>query len=244
MRLRPGGILWAAPPCSTWVSLCVRSTGRDTSQDGNEESFYVQSQNALVCRMLLASALARSRGAVYTWEQPSDSSMLRRDPVTEFTAAMAGDVREVRMEMGAHGLRSTKPAILWSSAPFVEELGLGLQSPLDRVGLRRRPDKLRAEVRHVDASGQARYQGGKDLKETQAYPLVFGMAHGAKYDNWRRCGGTVAPMVSPHPPHQRSRCVVFGGLRGPEVRLAREHCAGEPEAAKADVVVFFLLCGV
>ena len=54
LRIRPGGVLWAGPPCSTWVYMSRHSTGRDKDVRGNwKSSSYVASQRALVCRLLV-----------------------------------------------------------------------------------------------------------------------------------------------------------------------------------------------
>ncbi len=193
LRLRPGGLLWAAPPCSTWVVASRYSTGRSCHPWGNPKSHYVQSQNALVCRLLLLSALAHSRGCVFTWEQPSGSSMLRWEPLLALKAAMAGDLQEISIEMGAFGLKATKPTVLWTTAPFAHKLEAMKLSPEERRGLRLRPDRLLTTIRWRGEDGKVRWQGAGDLKETQAYPLVFGMVHAVHFDQWTRAGGFIKP---------------------------------------------------
>ncbi len=192
MRLRPGGLLWAAPPCSSWVWVSSHSTGRARSPTGNRNSAYVQSQNALVCRLLMLSILARARGCIFIWEQPSSSMMWRFAPMAAFVAE-AKDLLECRMEMGAFGLKSSKLTRLWGNAPYLPELGQRL-APADRLGLRLRPDRMHTTKRWRDADGRARCQGGRDLKETQAYPIGFGAFHACQFENWRR-GGVPAPQV-------------------------------------------------
>lgn len=193
MRLRPGGLLWAAPPCSTWVYVSLHSTGRDIKVQGKLDSKYVQSQNALVSRLLLLSLLARSRGACFIWEQPHASRMFRYPPVAAF-AATAGDLQEVSLDMGAYGLKAPKATKLWGSAPYMAKLSLQL-SPEDKHGLRLRPDRLRPTTRYTDRTGAKRCQGGQDLKETQAYPLCFGANHALHFDAWRASGGEgVSPV--------------------------------------------------
>ncbi len=64
-RLRPGGLFWAAPPCSSWVFLSLSTTKRNDDVRGDPSNFRVQSQNALVERILLLSAFAQSRGAFF-----------------------------------------------------------------------------------------------------------------------------------------------------------------------------------
>ena len=66
----------------------------------------------------------------------------------------------------------------------------------DRKGLQKRPDRLETTKRWTDEDGRVRWQGAGDLKETQAYPLQFGMVHGVEYDTWRRSGAEVTPYTS------------------------------------------------
>ncbi len=195
LRLRPGGLLWAAPPCSTWVAASTHSTGRHLDPWGHPHSFYVQSESALVLRVLLLSALARSRGVVFTWEQPHTSSMLRWAPVKAFAAA-AADLYEYHLEMGAYGLRAVKPTVLWTTAPFVSGL-TSRMTPEARRCLRLRPDRLQTSIRVEGPDGTVRWQGTKDLKETQAYPMEFGLAHAELFDHWTlTTGGQVRAIDS------------------------------------------------
>ncbi len=116
VRLRPHGLLFAAPPCSTWVFMSSSSTGRDLVSQGDEMNFYVRSQNALVERLLLISALVRARGGVFLWEQPASSCMFRYQPVASF-AADCPDVQELKLQMGSFGLLAEKDTVLWGNAP-------------------------------------------------------------------------------------------------------------------------------
>ena len=159
MRLRPGGLLWAAPPCSTWVFVSSGSTGRNAHPEGNPESFYVRSQNALVCRLLLCTALARSRGVCFIWEQPANSTMLSRyQPVLEFANA-APDIMQVQLEMGCYGLAAPKDTTLWGNAPYLPLLRRRLTA-LGRACMRLRPDRAETTVVYMDAQGEKRCQGG------------------------------------------------------------------------------------
>ena len=62
MRLRPRGLLWLAPVCSTWVFMSrAPPTGRHESIAGRwDSSPYILAQNALSCRMAAACLLVAS----------------------------------------------------------------------------------------------------------------------------------------------------------------------------------------
>ena len=63
LRLRPGGVLWAAPPCSAWVFMSRHSSGRDVDVRGRQDSPYIQGQDALAERLVFLLEVATVRGA-------------------------------------------------------------------------------------------------------------------------------------------------------------------------------------
>lgn len=191
-RLRPGGLLWAAPPCSTWVFHAFPRTGRHLCPEGRDDP-YVQAQNALVCRLLLLSAFARSRGAVFIWEQPGRSTMWQYGPLEAYCEAEQDALLEAVLEMGAYKLRAQKDTKLWGTAPYIPKLAKVL-TVAERQGLRQRPDRLETAVTYRDEEGRLRTHGAKDLKETQAYTLTFGASHALAYVEWR--DGLSAPPPS------------------------------------------------
>jgi hypothetical protein len=80
LRVQQGGLLWAAPPCSTWVWLSRASTGRDKRVEGDAHNDYVQGQNALVCRLVLLLRLCMRRGVYWIVEQPRSTLMFEYAP--------------------------------------------------------------------------------------------------------------------------------------------------------------------
>ncbi len=191
-RLRPGGLLWAAPPCSSWIFMSLPNTGRALSPSGDPANFRVVSQNALVERLLLLSAFVRARGCVFIWEQPSSSRMLKYAPVAAFIG-QAPDVQTVTLDMGAFGLLAEKQTLLFGNAPYLPTLARRM-SRMDKVHLNLRTDRMLTANRWVDEQGRARCQGAGDLKATQAYPLGFGAAHALAFTAW---DGLVATTEAP-----------------------------------------------
>ena len=107
LKLRAGGIFWAAPPCGTWVWVSRASTGRHVRTEGSSWSAHVQ--NALVERLCLLLRVCMYRKVFWAVEQPASSCMwdypaMRR--VLQRPRPQLGDygvVREVRLQMGAFG---------------------------------------------------------------------------------------------------------------------------------------------
>lgn len=80
LNVRPGGVLWAAPPCSTWVWMSRFSSGRYLHVAGDPRSEYVRGQNALVERLLFVLEVAMARGVWWIIEQPASTLMFRHAP--------------------------------------------------------------------------------------------------------------------------------------------------------------------
>ena len=179
MRIRCGGVLWAAPPCSTWVFLSRHSTGRNKNPSGNwETSAYVASQNALVCRLLLLARLCIARRVHYIIEQPRSSCMCSYGPFAKFLEKHPA--LSVFTEMGAFGMRAEKDMILIGTAPYLPMLERRLTSE-QRKDLRNDAQKKQTTKVAVRADGTKNVQGGRDLKSTQAYPIGFGCAHALSF---------------------------------------------------------------
>jgi len=175
MRIRRGGVLWAAPPCSTWVFLSRHSTGRGRDPSGNwQTSDYIASQNALVCRLLLLARLCIARGVYYIIEQPRSSCMFKYGPFAEFLKKHPAT--SVCTEMGAFGMMAEKDMNLIGTAPYLPMLERRLTTE-QRKELRSNSKRKQTSVVTVRADGTKNVQGGRDLKSTQAYPIGFGCAH-------------------------------------------------------------------
>jgi hypothetical protein len=176
-RLRPGGIFWAAPPCSTWVFLSRHSTGRDKVITGNPMSEYVEAQNALVCRLLLVCRLCIARGVYFIIEQPTSTCMWEYPNFVDFLNKHP-EINRVKLQMGAYGLLAQKDTMLLGTAPYLEALHRRMvQSEIQHVA----NEAMQTTVSYIDGGGAKRCHGGKDLKQTQAYPLGFGAAHALAY---------------------------------------------------------------
>ena len=194
-RLRPAGLVWAAPPCSTWVFLSSSTTGRAIDPAGDPANFAVQSQNALVMRLLLISALVRERGGVFLWEQPHSTRMWKLPPIRDFIRKCP-DVKLTKLHMGAYGAASEKETWLMGNAPYVGDFARML-SPGERSLVRSSHAKAQTALRYVDSQGHKRVQGGPDLKGTQSYPLGFGAAHGHAYLEWRQRAPAPPGLAAP-----------------------------------------------
>ena len=181
-QLRPGGVFWAAPPCSTWVFMSRHSTGRDRCVTGNTSSPYVLAQNALVCRLLVALRFCVARGVDFIVEQPHSTVMFEYPPFKKWLASdSAGRVQRIQTQMGAFGMQAQKDTILLGTAPYLGELARKM-TPSERAVLASGRGRMSTTVKYTDAAGKKCVQGGKDLKATQSYPMRFGVAHALAFN--------------------------------------------------------------
>ena len=169
LEVREGGVLWAAPPCSTWVWMSRHSTGRHLDVRGSGTP-YVRSQNALVERLVLLLEIAQAAKVAFILEQPASSVLWQYPAYQEFCGRHS--VATVALDMGAFGAETPKPMVLHGTAPYLQEMGRRL-TPAERREL----DRSTTAVHTTDGYGRMRSQGTKSLKGTQAYPLAFGAAH-------------------------------------------------------------------
>ena len=80
-RLRPNGLLFAAPVCSTWVFMSRGSTGRDLALAGHwKSSRSVMAANAMAARVASLCHFAASAGSHFVVEQPATTVMYSYKP--------------------------------------------------------------------------------------------------------------------------------------------------------------------
>ena len=172
LALVPGGCLWAAPPCSTWIWLSRGSTGRHHNARGDCRRRVVVAQNALVERLVLVLELLTVRGVFWIVEQPRGSVMWKYPAMAALIKRHGLDL--VRLDMGAYGARCQKPTELLGTAPYLGSL-TRLCTAEERRRLR--DEGVRTVHMWTDEDGERRCQGTDQLKSTQAYPEGFGAAH-------------------------------------------------------------------
>ena len=171
--IRPGGVLWLAPPCSSWVWLTRGSSGRHLGAMGDITQPGIVAQNALVERCMLLCELVHRQGAHYIIEQPA-SSVLWDYPAVHACLKRHGLQGPCVLDMGAYGGSSVKPTHLWGTAPYLQDLARRCNAA-DRARLE--AEGVKTTRRWTDADGRKCCQGTGDLKGTQAYPEGWGVAH-------------------------------------------------------------------
>jgi hypothetical protein len=103
-----GGIVWLAPPCSSWVFLSRYSTGRHLGVLGHEYIENVRAQNALVARITYAVVLCIKRGVHWVIEQPISSVLWDHPRMQAVLEKYADRIDTAVVQMGAYNLEAEK----------------------------------------------------------------------------------------------------------------------------------------
>jgi len=194
MALEPGGFLWAAPPCSSWVWVDRYQTGRSREQSlGDETRRSVHRANMQVSRVVLLVARAMLlHNAVCIAEQPSSSLFSLHPCWLELVNAMDGALEQIHMWMQPYGGSTPKATLLYGNHPALESLW----KPRDTSA----PSLVQTCVRYLDSAGIPRAYGTKFLKGTQSYPIGFGKAVADLFCNIRYvCPGVPLDQLSSIP---------------------------------------------
>lgn len=220
LSIRPGGCMWLAPPCSSWVWLTRGSSGRNVTVEGDVTLASIVAQNAIAERVALILAVLTGRGVYWIVEQPA-SSVLWDYPAMRRCLTEHGLKHPTVMDMGAFGGSSVKPTHLWGTAPYLGELARTCSAP-ERLQLRLAG--VQTTLRSTDAQGRRRCQGTADLKGTQAYPWGFGAAHALAFSAHYGPPAAAGAPSSP-PEHLREMQQHLGRLT--DAWWLRDFC-GEP----------------
>ena len=162
-RLKPGGAVWAAPKCSSWVFLCTSNSRRSKlNPNGNTSLPFVAEGNEIAKRAvaLLLVAVTMLHTFVYI-EQPVSSLMPHAEPLKSFIAEHLPYC--IATPLGSFGAPTQKPIRVWINNPQVTKLKRKTQLHKERLTV----------VSHGSVAGRKR-----DLQESQAYPTDFGLEYG------------------------------------------------------------------
>ena len=163
LRVKPGGSVWAAPKCSSWVFMSSSQSKRTRSNPGGDRTkAFVREGNELCKRAVAVLLVAASFGCYVYLEQPMSSVLCIAEPMKSFIAEIVKF--KVATSLGAFGANTRKPIRIWSND---EQL-----SRLKRV-CRERKEALT----YVCERGYT-HRKKQNLEESQAYPAEFGQEYG------------------------------------------------------------------
>jgi len=163
VNLAPGGVLWLAPECKSWIWLSRRTSKRcSENADGDTSVTSVAEANAVARLLADVCRTCYALGVQYVIENPRSSVLFTYPPIEAMLRAT--DARSVAVDLGRAGATSPKPLVLWGTACWLDRL----------AGTIRRRPALSQPRRLTEATG--RFVNGKktDLEHSAAYPRVFG----------------------------------------------------------------------
>ena len=174
MGMQGQGLLWLAPVCSTWIFMSMGSTGRSWFNPlGDTWKACVQEANVMNARAVLLCILAGALGVTWILEQPR-TSVFHETPRFQWLAKTTQVWEADDVEMGAYGGSSKKSLKLFSNRKWVGRLRC-------RVPKGKRFTDTQLTKVYWDAKGNRRITGGAKLKQSQAYPELFGLHVAATY---------------------------------------------------------------
>lgn len=122
-RVHKQGLVWAAPPCSSWVFLSVGTTGRSKERPlGREENEKVRWNNVLVHKLACLLEIATAFGIFFIIEQPTSSTLWQHPRVKEMFNRVGAHIaiKTTHTFMGMFGGDSQKGMKLYGTAPFLD----------------------------------------------------------------------------------------------------------------------------
>ena len=179
LRLAPGGLSSWGTVCTSFIFVSQPQCQRTPENPlGNLQRSEVRAGNQMVSRMVMVIMLILVRGGQWLLEQPGSSRMAWVPRLQWLLSRFDNHV--ARTWMGAFGGPTWKPTILRSSSAWVHLMHRALTDD----------DKKRCQdqttcKKHWDPIRQKWHVSGKlkELKESQVYPLEYGMA---MFDFWKR----------------------------------------------------------
>ena len=179
LRLKPRGLAWFAPQCSSWVFLAHSGHGR-TSANNYEgrapPSAEVTAGNSKVCIVSALLLLAAARGVAVVVEQPADSCMFKFANLRAALQIVHASSVRTWLSAFSESVPCPKPLVLWGTCRWLGAL------------YRNKPTR-KFQTEQIYTRGlDGRVTGGPLLGSTAAYPLEFGQAAATTvFSSWPRC---------------------------------------------------------
>ena len=133
---------------------------------GNEDYPSVRTGNIICARTLIVFMVACAMGCWTILEQPKNS-LMEGHPGFQHFLRMIPHWRAL-INMKEFGGPTQKPTWLYSNRPEIEDLHEYRPLRLPTV-----EHSVEMVVHYKDAKGQDRIKGGRDLKNSQSYPVQF-----------------------------------------------------------------------
>ncbi len=174
LRVKPGGLCFMAPECSTWVWIGRKQTGRSKDNVLGNSSTKVQDANRLNQATALLCNIASQWGVHFVVEQPSSSLFFLTDcmrTVIDHTGATRAS-----MPLKPFGHALMKPTVLVGTVEWLPHLRRPMCAPAPKKVIRRCGilKETVAYTTRMSKAGKWRVTGKKEpLKQSAHYPMNF-----------------------------------------------------------------------
>ena len=160
LRIKPGGILWGALPCKSWVWISRNGTGRCVQNPGGFTYVpRIAEANQQVEHFVALATLAYLRDVDFVVENPKSSLIFKYEPLSALMTWSKGSI--VNTYMGAFASNHCKPLMLGSSWAGIAGMSRAKPSGSEPLAERR---------------GNAVNGRSKELTQSAAYTQEFGEA--------------------------------------------------------------------
>ena len=170
MRLAPIANSVLAPVCKSWTRINMFSSGRTKwNPSGNLDRPRVVNANLMASRVAVLLWIQSSCGVLSILENPVNSMLEKYFRIDEWIRKF--DVVRLYIDLWDFGQDHHKKLWLYCKYKWIKDIKLFKMS---RVGTKQ--NKMEISKNWDLPDGRHRFQGGKDLEATQAYPAGFGRA--------------------------------------------------------------------
>lgn len=169
LRLKPNGLAWFAPQCSSWVFLASSCHGRSgaNNYEGRAPTAEVTAGNSKVCIVSALLLLAAARGVAVVVEQPANSCMFKFANLRAALQIVQANSVQTWLSAFSETVPCPKPLVLRGTCSWLGAL------------YRNKPARKFETGQVYQRSLDGRVSGGPLLGSTAAYPWEFGQAAGA-----------------------------------------------------------------
>lgn len=167
MSLKPKGLLWLAPPCSSWVYMSSSWHKRDTKNQHRGATRWcdIREANSLGCVVAILVLVAYWREVWYILEQPKGSKLLKFRPLRKALQTTEAKALTTYLRSFCTSFPILKPLTLCYTAPWAAFLA------------RPMPAKGNASTQvYVKDATTGQVTGKACLADTAAYPAEFAAA--------------------------------------------------------------------
>ena len=166
--LEDDGLLWCAPPCSSWIWIGRSTTGRSRDLPLGNERGKTAEANCLVARVVLVILVGLVVHNARVWMENPGSSIIEYHPRWAQLQALLGQLMDrVFIWMQTFGSEVSKPTLLYSTAERLQSMRRTRDSTKRQT--------VKTSWSWVDADGRNHVTGHKQIiKNTAAYPRSFG----------------------------------------------------------------------